>query len=76
MVLMSVMDKGICYAGDLSCLQPAILEMTWATGQGIVLHVKFLIQTPEVTSQLNSFVWGNGHPHSLLVQVQTGKKFS
>ena len=72
----TVMDKGICYAGDLRCLKPEILEITWVTGQGIILHVEFLTQTLEVTFQLNSFLWGNGHPHGLLVQMQTGKNFS
>lgn len=72
----TVMDKEICYAGDLRCLKPEILEITWVAGQGIILHVELLIQTLEVTFQLSSFVWGNGHPHRLLVQMQTGKNFS
>lgn len=72
----AVTDKGICYAGDVKCLNPAVLEMIGVTGQGMALHVKFMIQMLEVISWLNSFVWGNGHPQSLLVQEQTGKNFS
>lgn len=71
----TVMDKGICYAGDLRCLKPEILEIHLGCRLGIILHVEFLVQTLEITFQFRIHVWGNGTPHRLLVQMKTGRIF-
>ena len=61
---------------SLSKLREMVEDRKPGLLQSMGLHVELLIQTLEVTFQLSSFVWGNGHPHRLLVQMQTGKNFS